>query len=474
MRPDFKGVSLKIQITIAFTAIVSVLLIAFAFFIHLFSKETQENLFYERLAERATTTALLILEKDELDSVSFKRVEDVFSNGITGEVIQVYDRKHRRVFLEPRKDVQTINQEELDKIKKNSPMRYGFTGDYKYGLYYHDNQGDYVIVVQAPDIYGLLKVERMKTLLTIGVLVSVLITTTAGFFFARNLLTPLEHVLKDLDDVTEHSLNTRLAPPSKAIEFVHLISNVNALLARLENSFQAQKSFISNVSHEIRTPLSIILGELEIAAREKDERAKQKHLDSFLEEVKRLVRLSDQLLWLAHSSRDKQDIYFSTVRIDETIFEAVQSVLAGHYANRKVNVQYTSEPNDDSDVTIRGNSDLLKALFINLIENALKYSPEDKPVDIKIDTLDSQLKVIVEDKGLGVPKEESDQIFRPFFRGRKTKQQHNGYGIGLYLCRQIADVHEAQLAILKSSNIGTSICFSIRKHKDGTAIKINS
>jgi hypothetical protein len=194
MWPDFKGVSLKVQITIAFTAIVSILLIGFAFYIHVFSKDTQENLFYERLGERANTTAHLILEKDELDSVSFKKVEEVFANGVTREVIQVYDGEHRRVFLEPHGDTPMIGKQELDNIRKNSPLRYGATGDYKFGLYYQDNQGDYVIVVQAPDVYGRLKVERLKTMLIIGVLISVLITTTAGYFFARNLLTPIEHV----------------------------------------------------------------------------------------------------------------------------------------------------------------------------------------------------------------------------------------------------------------------------------------
>jgi signal transduction histidine kinase len=240
------------------------------------------------------------------------------------------------------------------------------------------------------------------------------------------------------------------------------VNNTNSLLARLESSFEAQKSFISNVSHEIRTPLSIILCELEIASTDHEEEKRKQHLDSFKQEVKRLVRLTEQLLWLAHSLRDKQDIYFSQVRIDEVIFEAVKLLHTGSKVQRKVELTYGFEPIDDSELTVTGNSDLLKALSINLIENGIKYSAPDKPVNIVIDSIGGSLRIRVIDYGEGISADDIPHIFEPFYRGMNDKQQSKGYGIGLHLCKQIADIHDASLYLVYSSAAGTSMGFEIK------------
>src|SRR5258708_13946234 len=285
----------------------------------------------------------------------------------------------------------------------------------------------------------------------------------AGWFFARDLLRPLEKILDDLDKITIHNLYSRLESPSHSSEIDHLVNNANSLLARLESSFQAQKSFISNVSHEIRTPLSIILGELEIASSDFDEDKRQRHLDSFKEEVNRMVRLTEQLLWLGHSFRDKQDIYFSRVRIDEVIFEAVKLTRIGRNGHQNVEVTYGFEPIDDAELTVTGNEDLLKALSTNLIENGLKYSAADSPVSVLIQSFDDSLKITFIDQGRGISPADIPHIFEPFYRGVNNQQQPKGYGIGLHLCKQIADIHGASLYVVHSSSRGTSIGFEIKK-----------
>ncbi|MFM7859268.1 MAG: ATP-binding protein, partial [Flammeovirgaceae bacterium] len=321
----------------------------------------------------------------------------------------------------------------------------------------HDNAGSFIIIIEATDQIGLQKLVSLRYILGLSLLISSLIAAAMGWLFAQQLIKPFARIIEETQRITEHNLGNRLTTTNESVEIQQLIHNINELLSRLEQSFQAQKVFIANVSHEIRTPLSILLGELEIAALEKNEVARQAQLTSFHQEVKRLVRLSEQLLWLAHSSRDRQDIYFSKIRMDEVIFEAMQSIGRINKENRKVNVNYEKDPIDDSVLMVNANYDLLKALFINLIENGLKYSGQFTEVNVKIGFNLNEVTVKVIDEGVGIHPSEQSAIFKPFYRSTPTKNQVAGHGIGLYLCKQIILVHNATLKLVSSVGNGTTI-----------------
>lgn len=448
-----KRISLKWKIEIAFTLIVAVILSVFAFSIYIFSKETQESIFFDRLFERAKTTADLILEKDELDPVSFKKVEEIFTRSLPRESIEVYNSRNERIFSEP-KDLALSKPPVawLTDVRQHKKREVSIGDDQQAGLLYVDNQGSFVISIRAHDRTGLLKIEKLKFLLTASWLLSIVLTSTIGWFFARDLLRPFNQVIDELKNITEHNLHSRINEITKASEIKNLVGNINDLLIRLESSFVAQKVFIANVSHEIRTPLSIILGELEIAHLDDNEEARKLHLESFRQEVIRLVRLSEQLLWLAHASRDKNDIPFSDLRIDDIVFEAVRNKRIN--ADR-VNVNYIINPIDDSVLKVKANPDLLRALFINIIENAVKYSPTEKEVEVNIEGGEKKIVVNVKDHGTGISSEELKNVFKPFYRG--NVQGNNGNGIGLYLCKQIATMHDARISIESEQSMGSSV-----------------
>jgi len=164
--------------------------------------------------------------------------------------------------------------------------------------------------------------------------------------------------------------------------------------------------------------------------------------------------LSEQLLWLAHASRDKNDILFSDLRVDEIVFEAVQNKRIN---SRRVNVNYTVNPVDDTVLTVKANPDLLRALFINLIENALKYSSDEKEVDVFIKGTEDRIIVNVKDCGRGISSEELKNVFKPFYRGNGVGNTQGGSGIGLYLCKQITSMHEANISIESTQSIGSSV-----------------
>lgn len=459
-----KSISLKSKVATVFSLIVILLLGAFALSIYLFFKETQQNIFSERLLERARTTANLILEKDELDSISFQKVEEIFASGIPDEVIEVYNENNQRVFTEPLNlHTQLKSPDQLNRIRKQKRIEQMNGALQSFAELYQDNQGSFVIIIEAPDTLGLRKLQSLRYILGFALLLAFLVTVVVGWFFAQRLIKPFSRIISETQSITEHNLANRLTITNESVEIQQLVHNINDLLSRLEQSFQAQKVFIANVSHEIRTPLSIILGELEIASLEKDEAARQAQLKSFREEVRRLVRLSEQLLWLAHTARDRQDIYFSKIRMDEVVFEAMQSIGRIRAENRKVNVNYEKDPTDDSLLMVNGNNDLLRALFINLIENGLKYSPENTEVNVNIGFGDNEVTVKVINEGAGIPLSEQPKIFKPFYRSTPTKNQVAGHGIGLYLCKQIALVHNATLDLQSEPGKGAVVELRFRR-----------
>ncbi|MFM8848884.1 MAG: ATP-binding protein [Cytophagales bacterium] len=461
-----KSISLKSKVATVFSLIVTLLLGVFALFIYLFFKDTQQNIFSERLLERAHTTANLILEKDELDSLSFQNqaINLAFNSGIPHEVIEVYDERNQRVFTKPLNlHTKPKSIEQLNRIRKAKHVERIDGQLQSFAEVHRDNQGSFIIIIEAPDTIGLRKEQSLRYILAFGLLLAFLVTVAIGWFFAQRLIKPFSRIISETQRITEHNLANRLTITNESVEIQQLVYNINDLLSRLEQSFQAQKVFIANVSHEIRTPLSIILGELEIASLEKDESARQAQLWSFREEVRRLVRLSEQLLWLAHTARDRQDIYFSDVRMDEVVFEAMQSIGRIRAENRKVNVNYEKDPTDDSLLMVTGNNDLLRALFINLIENGLKYSPENTEVNVNIGFGDNEVTVKVINEGAGIPLSEQPKIFKPFYRSTPTKNQVAGHGIGLYLCKQIALVHNATLDLQSEPGKGAVVELRFRR-----------
>ncbi len=202
-----KRISLKWRIEIAFTLIVAIILSVFAFSIYVFSKETQESIFFDRLFERVKTTADLILEKDELDSASFKKVEEIFTRSLPSETIEVYNSKNERVFSEPKNlAVPRAFRSWLDDVRKNRKREISIDDDQRAGILYVDNQGSFVISIRAHDRTGLLKIQKLKFLLVASLIISIVLTSTIGWFFAQDLLKPFNQVTRELRDITEHNL----------------------------------------------------------------------------------------------------------------------------------------------------------------------------------------------------------------------------------------------------------------------------
>jgi len=182
-----------------------------------------------------------------------------------------------------------------------------------------------------------------------------------------------------------------------------------------------------------------------------------KHLTGLISDLKEFNFLLNNLLELAHVNRDN-NIQLSAVRIDEIIYDAIHQV-KNRYPGRKIipKIQYTET---ETDLLINGNSGLLTIAIKNLIENACKFSDNDVIIDFHIS--DKLIKVTITDKGIGIPPDELDSIYKPFKRASNVRFK-GGFGIGLSLVSQIMELHDVDLKVFSTVNEGTKFELIFKK-----------
>jgi signal transduction histidine kinase len=239
-------------------------------------------------------------------------------------------------------------------------------------------------------------------------------------------------------------------------ELSQLARAFNGMLDRLERAFRSQKQFIANASHELRTPLTTMEGQLEVSLmkRRSPEEYRQT-LAVALDEVRALRFTTNNLLLLTKAEADSLALEKRPVRIDEVLLAALEEARR-RYPGRNVEIEYSEIPVDENALLILGNEDLLRNAFLNLIENAVKYSPEGSPSRVSVEAGGRTVVVRVSDTGSGNAPEDMPRIFEPFFRSTRT-QSIPGSGIGLTLVKAIVERHGGSLEIRSALGQGTVV-----------------
>lgn len=253
------------------------------------------------------------------------------------------------------------------------------------------------------------------------------------------------------------NLNERLAVQNEKDELGSLARVFNALLSRLESSFNQQKQFMADASHELRTPLAIIRGESEIAI-SKNIRPANDYFESLSivhDESLRLTKIVGDLFTLARADSGQLQPQFIEIYLDDFLVECLRrvSVLA---EKKNVSINFSS----DGKMPMRADEHLLRELFLNLLDNAVKYNREEGNVSVTAQEIDKIYRVTIADTGIGIPEEDQVKIFERFFRSDKARTRGHGTtgggaGLGLSIARWITDVHQGSLCLKKSDSEGS-------------------
>ncbi|MFN8388228.1 MAG: ATP-binding protein [Anaerolineales bacterium] len=294
------------------------------------------------------------------------------------------------------------------------------------------------------------RISLEKTLAVILV-VAVLISGNAAWLTLGQTLKPLKIITETAEQINRaDDLSRRIPYDGPADEIGSLVDSFNQTLERLEILFTSQQRLLADVSHELRTPLTVIKGNADLMRRMKS--LDEESLTSIDQEAGRLSRLVGGLLLLAQAESGKLALVEKPVELDLLVTEVFQemSVLAGN----KVRLHL----NEIDQVIVKGDRDRLKQVFINLVANAIQYTPTGGDVFLSLEKIKDQARIICRDTGPGIPAEDLPHIFERFYRAEKsrTRSRSTGFGLGLSIANWIVERHGGRIEVNSKDGQGTA------------------
>jgi two-component system, OmpR family, sensor kinase len=304
--------------------------------------------------------------------------------------------------------------------------------------------------------------QNLTDVLSIILVVAVLFSGIVVWYTLGQTLQPLEAITETVEQINRADDLSRRIPylGSENDEIGNLVGSFNQTLERLEALFTSQQRLLADVSHELRTPLTVIKGNADLMRRMK--RFDEESLMSIDQEAGRLTRLVGGLLLLAQAESGKLALNMKRVELDLLVTEVFQemSILAGS----KVHVRL----NEIDQAYVNGDRDRLKQVFINLVANAIQYTPQGGDVFLSLQTIGEQARVICRDTGPGIPAEDLPHIFERFYRAEKsrTRRETTGFGLGLSIANWIVERHGGRIEVNSQDGKGTTFAIWLPLYKN--------
>ncbi len=292
-------------------------------------------------------------------------------------------------------------------------------------------------------------IAALRRLFLLFIPAGLLVAGLASWFMARRSLAPVGRIAREAQELTAEHLDRRIDLPPGGDEVAQMVATVNQMLDRLEASFRAQERFIANAAHELQTPVSILLGQAQVLSQQA--RSAEEHdrfAASVQDEMRRMAKTIEGLLTLARADVGMPPGSVTSVSLNEAVTDAVQRCepLARQREVRLVPVLAVPAP-DRPEPLVAGDGELLRTMIVNLLRNAIRYSPVEKPVEIKVAVEGDEACVTVRDHGPGIPAEHIEQIFEPFFRIPRGDGSAQGAGLGLAIAQGVAGLHQGQISL---------------------------
>lgn len=306
---------------------------------------------------------------------------------------------------------------------------------------------------------NLIGIFHFKSLI---LLIGIILLLLLGYILIAMLLKPLEQITIALDEINANNLSTRIELENDSKDVIQLVTSINTMIQRIENSFKQIQQFTSDASHELRTPLAILMGELEIGLHtSKSKQDFQEVILSALDEVIRLSKVVSSLLELSKAESGKLLLQFEKTNISDLLLDLLEDAEILSEA-KKITLRHQVEKS----VFVEIDSSKIHQALLNIIENSIKYTQEEGEVSIELVSDQQYVTIEVKDNGIGMTEEELPFIFDRFYRAdvsRSTAIQ--GTGIGLAIVKWILEGHEAITTVQSKPNEGTTFLIKLPKKR---------
>ncbi|MGJ7909581.1 ATP-binding protein [Neobacillus sp. LXY-1] len=302
--------------------------------------------------------------------------------------------------------------------------------------------------------------EMMKNLawgMTVFGMAAILLSALSGYVLASQLLRPVRALANTMKRIKENGFHERMEASSQKDELSDLINVFNEMMDNLEKSFTQQKQFVEDASHELRTPVSILEGHVSLLNRwgKKDPAILEESLGASLQEINRLKKIINDLLTLTRVENQwvttvtKADVYEIIIRLVKNLELLHPDYVLVLDLDKQIPHAAISEQH-------------LEQILIILIDNAIKYSPENKTIEITVKHMENHICFTVRDHGIGIPSEQISNVFNRFYRVDKARSRESGgTGLGLSIAKQIIDKYHGSIVIESKEGVGTKVTLII-------------
>jgi two-component system, OmpR family, sensor kinase len=467
------GASIRTRLSLWYAGAFALLLSAFALASYAFLRHATEQRIDEYLAETVGAVAGA-MEYERMSGKSFETsIDDVLDEFRLRDIaVTIFDRTQNRMFLQNLAQRRRATPPQTHAAQRLPDLRTILAGaspgdqpTFQTGsgdagtvrvaaLPYRLGARDIVIgAARSLDLQET-TLREARYALGIGIPLMLLVATAGGSLLARKSLEPVSAIAEQAARIGATSLHERVAVPNPRDELGRLAAVLNDLLERLDRSFEEQRRFTADASHELRTPVAIISGEAELALSRTDRSPTElrEALARVRAESDRLKHIVDDLFLLARAEAGDPIMVPTEVYLGEFAADSVRAVRS--LAERK-SVRLTFDGSED--LPFRGDEALLRRLFVNLLDNAIKYTPAGGDVTLSAEGRNGDYLVTVADTGPGIPADAQPHIFDRFYRSDRDRRTSttSGAGLGLAIAAWVAQTHGGSVVLEESGVAGS-------------------
>ncbi|KIA93566.1 histidine kinase [Pedobacter kyungheensis] len=445
---------IKDRIALYFTLISTSMLLAVLCVIYFTFMRFLKADFFERLTDRTMVTAKLYLEADEISRDALSKVRHQYLQKLNSEVIRIYDGKDRATFIGD--SAQYWAKQTIEKVRQLKRLQYTDGERQVVGIYYRDNQGNFVILASARDQGSQNRLAKLlKIMIVVFILISVILLLLSRWI-AEKMLKPLNSFMQEVQQIGSGNMEARVATTDNKDEINLIAQSFNHLMEELEHAFILQKTFVANASHELRTPITRMMMRAELAlSKERTTADYQQALAETVADSEKMDHIISGLLALA-----KMDLELINSQLSPIALDVLLDKISQDWQNQKqLSLSIQKKLVHQIQPVVLANAVLLQIALDNIIANAFKFSQEQQ-VKALLTGSDDTLQIYISDKGPGIPLAQQAEIFKPFY-SRAKYMGLEGEGMGLYMAQKIIGLFKGSIEIDQQTDQGCTFILTL-------------
>ncbi|MBC3787250.1 HAMP domain-containing sensor histidine kinase [Spirosoma utsteinense] len=442
------------RLTLIFTLLATAIQLTLSLLVWYFYSLYRQEEFYSRLESKARVAGRVLISRRHLHDDFFRNMVRTDLLTIVEEQISIYDNRHKLVFTNRTLKESEYYKEKIPLLAADPLFEFKSGHLESIVIPFRDRGQLFYIFASGYDRIGFAKLGTLQQIMLLANLLGFALIVLAGWYFSGRVLNPISQIVDEVEQITATHLYKRVNEGNQRDEIAQLAMTFNQMLFRLEDAFVSQRSFVSHASHELRTPLTNTLGTLETSLRyDRNPADWRDSMEIAVEELKKVISLTNGLLGLAKVTDGA--VALTVVQVDDCLLTAIGQVQS-KYPGRNLPLQFSTD--DEQLFTVKGNATLLTTAFLNVLDNACKYS--DEAVAVQLQVQQELISVIVTDRGRGISEADAAHILDPLYRGENVAGVP-GYGIGLAVTQKIIDLHQGTLHITSHVNQGTTVTIQL-------------